>query len=438
MAILVGSRPLAEAPLGVGASMSTAKRRRVQRRRADARHVDWLLSLRQAQGSHHTAPGRCCQLLADRVRSLEDLIARFMASKGSAVGSRTMFDGGDAADFVNEAAIAGVREEEASLAESFGAVAAEVSSLVLEPEVGAATKELGAGPGNNLFRDDEAEQDLAVSPPCTWVAVSPHESDRDVEENILPEHFGDGAVKASSSFDEPEEQELGAGPGNNLFGQAAAADMGDDLDVCRVRRLLKSARLAGDVECEGEDVLPESGGPGKDLGNFAESGAAAEVLEAKVIGREIPVGTFRYRDDRFLAPQVEVELAEPVSRGGGKGKTAKKKTAAKVAGQAERSELGDDGLDEALAAAKEERLTQLAQVKRCLEATCYMCPALIHGPLDACIGGQGYCFGCKEQLEGDTTVFCRVADCAPDGGPFQHCMQCESPWRQTFRRWLNS
>jgi hypothetical protein len=56
---------------------------------------------------------------------LEDLIARFMASKGSAVGSRAMFDGGDAAVFVNEAAIAGVREEEASLAESFGAVAAE-------------------------------------------------------------------------------------------------------------------------------------------------------------------------------------------------------------------------------------------------------------------------------------------------------------------------
>ena len=57
----------------------TARRRRHQTKRADARHVDWLLSLQQSRGAHHTAPigkrGLASDTLEGRIDALERALA---------------------------------------------------------------------------------------------------------------------------------------------------------------------------------------------------------------------------------------------------------------------------------------------------------------------------------------------------------------------------
>ena len=61
---------------GDGRRPGAARRRREQARRAQARHVGWLCSLRQAELSHHTAPTSTPSLadLAVRVAALENLV----------------------------------------------------------------------------------------------------------------------------------------------------------------------------------------------------------------------------------------------------------------------------------------------------------------------------------------------------------------------------
>jgi hypothetical protein len=57
----------------------TARKRREQRKRADGRHVAWLISLQQARASHHTAPARASGAvdgsLAARISALEEAVA---------------------------------------------------------------------------------------------------------------------------------------------------------------------------------------------------------------------------------------------------------------------------------------------------------------------------------------------------------------------------
>jgi hypothetical protein len=63
----------------------TARKRREQRKRADGRHVAWLISLQQARASHHTAPARASGAvegtLAARISSLEEAVASLLEGK---------------------------------------------------------------------------------------------------------------------------------------------------------------------------------------------------------------------------------------------------------------------------------------------------------------------------------------------------------------------
>jgi hypothetical protein len=78
----VGGFPAADAHAKPG---GTARKRREQRKRADGRHVAWLISLQQARGSHHTAPARASgamdDSLAARISSLEEAVASLVMVK---------------------------------------------------------------------------------------------------------------------------------------------------------------------------------------------------------------------------------------------------------------------------------------------------------------------------------------------------------------------
>jgi hypothetical protein len=82
MSNLAGNRDPANAPLvppSPGAGAGTARRKRAQRLRSDARKVDWLLSLRQAMDSHHTAPHRGIATMSERLHLLESQVERLLA-----------------------------------------------------------------------------------------------------------------------------------------------------------------------------------------------------------------------------------------------------------------------------------------------------------------------------------------------------------------------
>jgi hypothetical protein len=81
MSNLAGKRDGAHAPLvhpSPCAGAGTARKKRAQRLRSDARKVEWLLSLRQAQESHHTAPHRGIATTAERLHKLESQVERLL------------------------------------------------------------------------------------------------------------------------------------------------------------------------------------------------------------------------------------------------------------------------------------------------------------------------------------------------------------------------
>ena len=86
VSLVDGCAPAADAHVKSG---GTARRRRHQTRRADARHVDWLLSLQQARGAHHTAPmggrGLAGGTLEARIDALEGALALLMSGHARAV-----------------------------------------------------------------------------------------------------------------------------------------------------------------------------------------------------------------------------------------------------------------------------------------------------------------------------------------------------------------
>ena len=92
MVILVdGCSPAADARVKAG---GTARRRRHQTKRADARHVDWLLSLQQSKCAHHTAPlGQCGFVegtLEARILALESALALLVCGGAQQAGEPTV------------------------------------------------------------------------------------------------------------------------------------------------------------------------------------------------------------------------------------------------------------------------------------------------------------------------------------------------------------
>jgi hypothetical protein len=404
----------------------TARKRRLQTRRADARHVDWLLSLQQSRSAHHTAPvGKRRALdstLEARIFALERALALLLAVEPAEIQA-------DAERSVARGAEPG--EEHLIALQVIPATETapgEVQRIALQ------ARAVGwqAHVDSELHRV-AAEQAFAEAAVAEALARS---AQRAAAELLLAGQFD---TQAAIQVLERMEEEAEATAMGLPVATASA-------EVQRIALLAVEVERQADHDVELHCVAAEQALAEEEIAEvqaLAAQRAASELLLAGHLNTQAAFQVLAHMEGvaataeelkvlQHEAAPIALAEGESSSEFGAGANSSSCGAPVALSGKRRRKKgkksplLDDDGLEQAIEQAREEQALRLASLQRILEERQVMCPGR-HAVMKARIATQGRCgYGdCGLDLAGELVAYCPQADCLPNGKSFAVCLRCQ-------------